>query len=71
MKKLQAWIARSQDGSLWLYIHRPYKTETDWIVNDDDGVITWLELCDTDTNYPNVKWEDEYPTEIELVVNIK
>ena len=61
---LKKWIARDKNGSLWLFMHRPWKDEPNrwWVAI---GSQYFLEDC-----FPNVKWEDEEPTEAEITIKI-
>ena len=67
--KIIAWIARDKDASLYIYIgEEPYKTACNWYVVCRDGVYI-QEL--NSNSYPQVKWEDEEPTEVKLTIKIK
>lgn len=55
------WIARDEDGSLWLFRSEPYKNGNVW-ENDGD----YMKL--PSDWYSQVRWEDEKPTEVELVI---
>lgn len=61
--KLKVWIARDEDGELYLYFIHPFKGKTEWRLpyfHNEDGVGTKR----IDSNlFPSVKWEDEEPTE--------
>lgn len=58
------YVARDKDGSLYLFQTRPEKR---------DKRNIWLEKCINTmikldpSLFPEVKWEDEEPTEVELV----
>lgn len=59
------YLARDKDGDLYLYQKRPVKY---------DGLEAWVSedyfenLAKLDPSlFPDVKWEDEEPTEVELV----
>lgn len=59
------YVARDKDGDLYLFLTRPVK---------DDGLNTWLSedyfrnwIKLDPSRFPEVKWEDEEPTEVELV----
>lgn len=70
MKTIQAWIARDESGILCFYYNKPTKCKSEWIcLSNMDYHI--LEKSVSDTNFPNVKWEDEEPTEIEITIKIK
>ena len=63
--KLKVWIARDEDGILYLYFIHPLKSKSkrEWrlpgFVNEDGVGEKRI-----DSNlFPSVKWEDEEPTE--------
>lgn len=66
MKTVQAWIARDMDSSIWLYFNKPVKTHVLWRTGNSDDI---LRLNNPD--FPNVKWEDEEPTEVEITIKVK
>lgn len=55
------YVARDKDESLYLYEYKPKKYNTVWC----DG-IGFLEKLDSNL-FPEVKWEDEEPTEVEYL----
>ena len=56
------WIARDEDGELYLYRTEPTKLSSCWLsFNIDDGID---DLCDGDVLFQCIKWEDEKPTKI-------
>lgn len=63
---MKYYIARDEDGSLWLYDIKP-KKEKDlgwWDIS-----TRFIEL---DSNsYLEVKWTDEEATEVEIILNFK
>ena len=56
--KLKVWIARDEDGELYLYFSHPIKGKSAWRSLDCD-----IEVGLDRSNFPSVKWEDEEPTE--------
>lgn len=76
--KMQGWVARDEDGVLWLYIdEKPEKTPAHvtqrWNPNykgcwASDGVET--KVLDS-ALFPSVTWEDAEPTEVEITIKIK
>ena len=61
--KLKVWIARDEDGGLYIYFIHPFKGKTEWRIPDfknEDGI--GAKRIDSDL-FPSVKWEDEEPTE--------
>lgn len=59
------WVARDKDGDLYIYEEKPYKNAHVWNCNKLDYVQIGEELL------PEVKWEDEEPTEVELIIRKK
>lgn len=59
------WVARDKDYTINISYSKPTKGQTLWI--PDDGIL--IELP-TDM-FPQVKWEDEEPTEVELIIKQK
>lgn len=67
-EKITAWIARNKDTSLYIYIGEcPYKTDCDWDVVYRDG--DYIQELNSNS-YSQVKWEDEEPTKVELIIKI-
>ena len=61
--KLKVWVARDEDGKLYIYFIHPIKRKKEWRLLDfhnEDGV--GAKRIDSDL-FPSVKWEDEEPTE--------
>lgn len=63
--KLKVWIARDEDGGLYIYFIHPFKSKSkrEWRLRDfynEDGA--GAKRIDSDL-FPSVKWEDEEPTE--------
>ena len=64
MKALKAWVARDEDGMLYLYLAKPRKNQSKWLPNIRfDFVELSREL------FPEVKWEDEEPTKVKLIID--
>lgn len=68
-EKITAWIAREQDGTLNLYVGGvPFKGTNFWKLYDELGVgVKRLNK----ESFPQVKWEDNEPTKVELTIKIK
>ena len=64
MKALKAWVARDEDGMLYLYLAKPRKHQSKWLQNI---LFDFIEL--SRESFPEVKWEDEEPTEVTIVIN--
>ena len=59
--KFKLWIARDEDGELYLYFSRPLKGKSMWRYSEEDG---WrIEIGFESYLFPSVKWEDKEPTE--------
>ena len=66
MKAIKAWVARDKDGMLFLYLAKPRKYQRKWLPNiGADYFEINREL------FPEVKWEDEEPTELTFTVKDK
>lgn len=65
---IKAWVARDEDGSLFLYIVdvKPRKSQSKWM---PDGCSDLIELIELSRElFPEVKWEDEEPTEVSITI---
>lgn len=63
MKALEAWVARDKDGMLYLYLVKPRKSQSKWLPNIRSDYFGIDREC-----FPEVKWEDEEPTELTFTV---
>lgn len=61
---MKLYIARDKDESLYLYECKPEKHSTIW---HSSGFVEQLDTY----WFPEVKWKDEEPTEVELVIKKK
>lgn len=61
------YIARDINGDLYLYLGKPIKNinEECWYAQLGKAI------CFENDEFPNVKWEDEEPTEVELIIKKK
>lgn len=57
------YIARDKDGDLYLYKKQPVKYSESWQPSKTSN--DWIKL--DSSLFPEVTWEDEEPTEVELV----
>lgn len=55
-QKITAWIARDENGRVFLYSKKPHKFY---------GIGVWHGKI---LGFPQVKWGDKEPTEIELTI---
>ena len=61
-KALKAWVARDDDGSLYMYPSKPQKRRDSWNAAGD----CFMKL--DDSLFPEVQWSDEEPKEIKLSI---
>ena len=59
MKALEAWVARDENGMLYLYLAKPKKYKSKWYPNIRSDYFEIGRKF-----FPEVKWEDEEPTEL-------
>lgn len=62
MKKI-CWLARDKDGSIWVWKVKPFKGKDIWYNNISKDAFKLLD----ETLYPEIKWEDDEPTEAEMI----
>lgn len=69
-EKITAWIARDVDMRLYIFFERPkkYKRYKCWDLENDGMWGTNKEL--NKDSFPQVKWEDEEPTKVELTIKV-
>ena len=61
----EMWLARDKDGSLYLFIGvKPNKYGSTW-QNSMAKVIVMID----NSLFPEVKWSDEEPTKVKLVID--
>lgn len=61
---MKLYVARDKNGSLYLYGNKPKKHSIIWTN------LGFVERLDSNL-FPEVKWEDEEPTEVELTIKKK
>ena len=61
-KTIEAWVARDDDGSLYMYTAKPKKTSDFWHAPG----VGYMKL--EDSLFPEVQWYDEEPKEIKLSI---
>lgn len=61
------WIARDKGNELRIYGYKPTKGDEYWKRDWEDDVYGIL----PDEWYPDIKWEDDEPTEVEIVIKKK
>lgn len=69
--KIKAWVARDDDDSLFLYYSKPSRLFNDgtWYL---ENFLTSFATSRLPNNlFPQVKWTDPEPTEVQLTIKIK
>lgn len=61
---MKLYIARDKNKQIYLYPTKPTKGISSWC--NFGGVFKVMRLDETE--FPEIKWEDEEPTEVELVL---
>ena len=62
MKALKAWVARDDDGSLYMYTAKPKKMRDNWYA----AKVGYVKL--DDRLFHDVQWSDEEPKGIKLSI---
>ena len=65
MKELKGWVARDENGMLYLYLAKPKKNQNKWL---PDIRSDFVEL--SRESFTRVKWEDEEPTEVTITIKL-
>ena len=60
---MELYLARDKSGSLYLYKGKPVKYSTFWMLLLSKSMILL-----NNSLFPEVKWEDEEPTEINIEI---
>ena len=63
MEALKAWVARDEDGSLYMYTDKPRKRRYNWYAPK----VGYVKL--DDSLFPEVQWSDEEPTKVKLIID--
>lgn len=66
MKTLKAWVARDENGMLYLYPFPPRKYPSKWFPIER---FEFIEI--SRESLPEVKWEDEEPTEVSITIQVR
>lgn len=62
---IKGWVARDENGQVWLYAQRPFRNHTVWTTDKGRYFIRIY-----DTLFPSLRWEDE-PIEVEIIIKSK
>ena len=60
---MELYVARDKNGDLYLYTVKPKKIDDCWICSYPANMVE----LDKEL-YPEVKWEDDEPTEVKLII---
>ena len=63
MKEMEAWVARDEDGMLYLYLREPQKVTGQWTAPD---LLGYIKLGDT--VFPEVQRSDKEPTRVSITI---
>ena len=63
MKELKAWLAMDKERKLFLYLDKPQKYKSEWCPDSGFYLARFPQEL-----FPEVKWEDEEPTEVTITV---
>ena len=63
MKTLEAWVARDDNGSLYMYPDKPKKMSDSWYSQK----VGFMKL--DDSLFPGVQWSDEEPTKVKIIID--
>ena len=65
MKEMEAWVARDEDGELYLYKDKPLRGSEQWHENPV-SITGLIEL--RKESFPEVKWSDDEPTRVKITI---
>ena len=65
MKEIQAWVARDEDGTLFLYKDKPLRGSEQW--HENPVLITGLIELRREL-FPEIQWSDEEPTKVKITI---
>ena len=65
MKEIEAWLARDEDGMLYLYKDKPLRGSEQW--HENPVLITGLIELRREL-FPEVQWSDDEPTRVKITI---
>ena len=65
MAELEGWVARDEDGELYLYKDKPLRGSEQWHENPV-SITGLIEL--TRELFPEIKWSDDEPTKVSITI---
>lgn len=64
---MEMWIARDDDGTLYLFKNKPVKGISVWRDETNNDYNDYFEI---DRNsFPEIQWEDSEPTSVTITIN--
>ena len=64
---MEMWIARDDDGTLYLFKNKPVKGISTWHDEANNDYNNYFEI---DRNsFPEIQWEDNEPTLVTITIN--
>ena len=60
----EMWVARDKDGTLYLFTQKPSKMNDSWA-----GILGTRRGDLPRTMFPEIKWSDDEPTKVKLIIN--
>ena len=64
LDKKWKWLARDKDGILYVYTHRPIRSDEDYTLSDG----SWEKFNTFGHLFQSIQWTDDEPVEIEKVI---
>lgn len=65
MIELEGWVARDEDGELYLYKDKPLRGSEQW--RENPALITGLIELRKEL-FPEVQWSDDEPTKVKITI---
>ena len=63
MVEIEGWVARDEDGELYLYLRKPKKVAGQWLTREFQ-----LGFKLDGESFPEVKWSDDEPTKVKITI---
>ena len=65
MVEIEGWLARDEDGELYLYRDKPLRGSEQW--HENPVSITGLIELRREL-FPEIKWSDDEPTKVKITI---
>lgn len=69
-EKIKGWIARDKDNQLFCFFKKPHKSKYYNVWECTEECYYDNQEIENGEVFPQVKWEDDEPTEVELTIKI-